>query len=321
MLRFLLLTTMFMLGPAGVAGAQGYPARPVRLIVQFAAGGGADFVARVLATRLSESLGQSVIVDNRPGANGAIANELVVKSAPDGYTLLLGAAGPLTVSPALTANLPFDTLRDFAPIVLAASSPFTVTVHPSVPARTIGELTALAKSRPGRLTYGSSGTGGSPHLATELFMSLVGVKMVHVPYKGLAPAITDLIGGQIDVLFADVGLVLGQINAGRLRALAVTGAKRSSLLPQVPTVAETGLRGYEAGTWYGVLAPSAAPAEIVQRLYAALQKVLAVPEVRERFRTQGLEVEGDGPDPFRARLRDELAKWSKLVKAAKIEIQ
>ncbi len=308
------------LGAASIAAAQTYPARPVRVVVQFAAGGGADFVARVLGAKLTDVLGQSVVVDNRPGANGAIANELVAKAPPDGYTLLLGAAGPLTVSPAVIASLPYDTLRDFAPVALAAASPFCVTLHPSVPADSIAALIALAKSRPGKLSFGSSGTGGSPHLAGELFMSMAGVTMVHVPYKGLAPAINDLIGGQIELSFADVGLVMGQVNAKKLKALAVTGSKRSSLAPQVPTVAEAGLSGYEAGTWYGVLAPRATPAETVRRLNTEILKVLDMADVKERLKTQGADPAGNSPEEFQELLRRELAKWTKLVKAARIEL-
>ena len=309
------------LGMADACNAQGYPVRTVRVVVPFAAGGGADFVARVLSTKLTELLGQAVVVDNRPGANGAIANELVAKSAPDGYTLLLGAAGALTISPVVFSSLPFDTLRDFAPISLAASSPFCVTLHPSVPADSVTALIALAQGRPGKLTFGSAGTGGAPHLAGELFMSMAGVKLVHVPYKGLAPAITDLMGGQIDISFADVGLVIGQVNAKKLKAVAVTGIKRSSLLPSVPTVAESGLPGYEAGTWYGVLAPRGTPAETVQKLNTEILKVLGMADVRERFKTQGADPAGTTPEEFQVMLRTELAKWTKLVKAARIEIQ
>lgn len=309
------------LGAASLAAAQNYPARPVRVVVQFAAGGGADFVARVLSAKLTDLLGQSVVVDNKPGANGAIANEQVAKSAPDGYTLLLGAAGPLTVSPAVIASLSYDTLRDFAPVALAAASPFCVTLHPSVPADSIATLIALAKSRPGKLSFGSSGTGGSPHLAGELFMSMAGVNMVHVPYKGLAPAINDLIGGQIEISFADVGLVIGQVNAKKLKALAVTGVKRSSVAPQVPTVAEAGLSGYEAGTWYGVLAPRGTPVEIVRRLNTEILKVLEMADVKERLKTQGADPAGNSPEEFQELLRRELAKWTKLVKAARIELQ
>ncbi len=309
------------LGVTGTCDAQTYPARNVRIVVQYAAGGGADFVARVLAAKLTDLLGQAVVVDNKPGANGAIANELVAKSAPDGYTLLLGAAGALTISPAVFKSLPFDTLRDFAPVALVASSPFCVTLHPSVPANSVTELIALAKSRPGKLSFGSSGTGGSPHLAGELFMSMAGVNMVHVPYKGLAPAITDLIGGQIEISFADVGLVMAQINGKKLKAIAVTGSKRSSLLPHVPTVAEAGLRGYEAGTWYGVLAPHGTPSGVVRRLNTEILKVLEMADVKDRLKTQGADPAGNSPDEFQELLRREIIKWTELVSAAHIELQ
>jgi len=308
-----------LLSPA--AAAQSYPAKPIRLVVTFAPGGGADFVARVVGQKLSEAFAQQVIVDNRAGANGAIGNELVAKSAPDGYTLLLGAAGPLTIAPHLYAKLPFDTLKDFAPITLAASSAFAVTLHPSVPANSLKELIALARARPGKLNYGSSGTGGSPHLATELFRSMSGTNLVHVPYKGLGPALTDVIAGQMDLIFADIGLVLPHRKAGKLKVLAVTGAKRSSAMPDSPTVDESGLTGYQAGTWYGILAPTATPAEVIARVNQETIKVLALPEVKQRFLTQAAEPAGSTPGEFAAHLRDELNKWAKVIKAAGIKLE
>jgi len=307
--------------PAAAALAQGYPSKPIRMVVTFAAGGGADFVGRLLAQRLTESLGQTVVVDNRAGANGAIGNEAVAKAPPDGYTLLLGAAGPLTVSPALYTKLPFDTLRDFAPITLAASSPFTFALHPSVPARSLKEFIALARSQPGRLNFGSSGTGGSPHLAGELLKSMAKIDVVHVPYKGLGPAITDLLGGQVDMVVADVSLVLPHEKAGRLRALAVTSRERSSVMSHVPTVNEAAIPGYAAGTWYGVLAPAATPADILSRLHAETVKILASPAMRERLATQGSEPGGNAPAQFAAFLRAEIDKWRALVKAANIKVE
>ena len=304
-----------------MAAAQPYPAKPVRMIVTFAPGGGADFVGRIIGQKLSEALGQAVVIDNRAGANGAIGNEAVAKAAPDGYTLLLGAAGPLTIAPHLYAKLPFDTLRDFAPIALAASSAFAVTLHPSVPANSVKDLIALARVRAGKLNYGSSGTGGAPHLATVLFASMTGINLTHVPYKGLAPALTDLMGGQVDLLFADIGLVLPLRKAGKLKALAATGDKRSSVLPDVPTVAESGLSGYQAGTWYGVLAPTGTSADIVTRLHQETIKVLALPEVRERFLTQAVEPAGSTPAQFARYLRDELDKWAKVIKAGGIKVE
>jgi len=307
--------------PAAVAHAQGYPSKPIRMVVTFAAGGGADFVGRLLAQRLTESFGQTVVVDNRAGANGAIGNEAVAKAPPDGYTLLLGAAGPLTVSPALYAKLPFDTLRDFAPITLAASSPFTFALHPSVPARSLKEFIALARSQPGKLNFGSSGTGGSPHLAGELLKSMAKIDVVHVPYKGLGPAITDLLGGQVDMVVADVSLVLPHEKAGRLRALAVTSPERSSVMSHVPTVNEAAIPGYAAGTWYGLLAPAATPPDILTRLHAETVKILASPAMRERLATQGSEPGGNTSAQFGAFLRAEIDKWRALVKAANIKVE
>ena len=303
------------------ATAQSYPVKPIRMIVTFAPGGGADFVGRVVGQKLSEALAQPVVIDNRAGANGAIGNEAVAKAPPDGYTLLLGAAGPLTISPSLYAKLPFDTTRDYAPIALAASSAFAVSLHPSVPANSIKELVALAKARTGTLNYGSSGTGGAPHLATVLFANMTGTQLTHVPYKGLAPALTELIGGQVDLVFADVGLVLPHRKAGKLKAIAVTGAQRSSVMTDVPTLAESGLAGYQTGTWYGVLAPAGTSAEIVARLNQETIKLLALPDVKERFLTQAIEPAGSTPAQFSAHIRSELEKWAKVIKAGGIKVE
>ena len=303
------------------AFGQAYPAKPIRIIVTFPAGGGADFVARAVAPKLSEALGQPVVIENRAGANGGIGNELVAKSPPDGYTLLLGAAGALTIAPHLYKNLPFDTLKDFEPICLVGSSPFILTLNPSVSANSVSELTALAKAKPGTLNYGSSGTGGAPHLAGELYKSITGVDIVHVPYKGLAPAITDLLGGQIQILFADVGLVAQHVKAGKLKAIAVTGKQRSSALPDVQTMIEARVAGYEAGTWYGILAPAGTPSAIVNQLNAELVKILAMPEIRNPFAAQGVEPRGDKPAEFAALIRDDYAKWAKVIKDANIKAE
>ena len=302
------------------AGAQSYPNKPIRLIVTFAAGGGADFMGRLIGQKLTETLGQAVIVDNRAGAGGAIGNEAAAKAAPDGYTLLLGAAGPLVISPALYAKLPFDTVKDLAPITLLARVPFALCTHPSVPVNNVKELIALAKRRSGKLNFGSSGTAGAPHLAGELFTASAGVNMVHVPYKGLAPAITDLIGGQLDLIFADVNLVTPHVEGKRLRGLAVTGAMRSAIMPQLPTVSEAALPGYQAGTWYGVLAPSGVPREVITKLHAEISRILASSEIRERLATQGAEPAGNNPEQFATMIRAELDKWAKVVKAASIKL-
>jgi tripartite-type tricarboxylate transporter receptor subunit TctC len=318
-MRTLLLTLAFMFPWA--AEAQGYPAKPVRLIVTFAAGGGADYVGRTVGAKLGELLGQPVVVENKAGANGALGAELVAKSPPDGYTLLVGAAGTIAVAPHLNAKLPFDTLRDFAPVSILATSPFVVTVHPEVPAKSVRELIDLAKARPGKINFGSSGTGGSPQLAGELFKSTAGVDMVHVPYKGLAPAITDLMGGQIQLLFADLGLVNPHLKSGKLRGLAITGSARSALAPDLPTVAEAGVPGYAAGTWYSLLAPAGTPGAIVGRLSEDTRKALAHPDVRAALVNQGNEPAGNTPAEAAAFLRDEHAKWGEVIRRAGIKLE
>jgi tripartite-type tricarboxylate transporter receptor subunit TctC len=303
------------------AAAQTYPSKPIRLIVTFPAGGGADFMGRLIGQKLSESFGQSVIIDNRAGAGGAIGNEAVAKAPADGYSLLLGAAGALVIAHALYAKLPFDTVKDFAPIALLGHVQFAVVTHPSIPARSTKELIALARANPGKLNFGSSGNGGAPHLAGELFKSMAKIEMVHVPYKGLAAAITDLIGGQLEVLFADLNLVQPHIQTRRLRGLAVTGDKRSALMPDLPTVAESALPGYQAGTWYGVLAPAGTPREIIVRLNNEINRILGSNDIKERFATQGAERANVTPEQFAAYIRSELDKWAKVVKAANIKVE
>lgn len=301
--------------------AQTYPNKPIRLIVTFAAGGGADFMGRLIGQKLGEVYRQTVIVDNRAGAGGAIGNEVVARAAPDGYTLLLGAAGPLVIAPSLYQKLPFDTLRDYAPVTLLGSVAFALATHPSIPATSVTQLVALARNKPGKLNFGSSGTGGAPHLAGELFQSMAKVTMLHVPYKGLAPALTDLVAGQLDLIFADLNLVMPQIEAGRLRGIAVSSSKRSSLVPKLPTVAEAGISGYQAGTWYGVLAPIATPRDIVGKLNTDINNILDTREVKERLATQGAEVTQTTPEQFALFIRSELEKWARLVKSANIKLE
>jgi tripartite-type tricarboxylate transporter receptor subunit TctC len=303
------------------AHGQAYPTKPVRLVATSPPGGSQDFLARLLAQYLSPRLGQQMIVENRTGASGAIGIEHVAKAAPDGYTLLLGAAGPLTLVPVFNSRLPFDPVRDFAPITVLASGPFAVALHPSVPARSLKELIALAKGKPGVLNYGSSGTGASPHLAAELFKSMAGIDMVHIPYKGVGPALTDLLGGQIDLMFADVHLVMPHARSERLRALAVTGSTRSRVMPELPTVSESGIPDYAAGTWFGVLAPAGTPREIVDRLNGEIVKLLGGAELRKRLLTQGIEPGGNTPEEFAALVRNELDKWRKVAKTANIKIE
>ncbi|MGE0314323.1 MAG: Bug family tripartite tricarboxylate transporter substrate binding protein [Lautropia sp.] len=295
--------------------AQAWPDKPIHMVVTFAAGGGTDNVARVIAPKLSQALGQSVVVENRPGAGGLIGTAFVAKAPADGYTVLLAAAGPTTIAPNVfdKDKVTFDPMKDLLPIALVATAPFVVTVNPSVPARTLPELIAYAKANPDKLNFGSSGNGGSPHLAGELFKRMAGVQMQHVPYKGLAPAITDLMGGQIQVVFADVGLVTSQIKAGKLRALAVTGDQRYPALPDVPTVAEAGVPGYRAATWYGLIAPAGVPDAVRDRLSTEMRRIIAMPDVREQLAARGNDVPDMTMQQFGALVGDDYTKWRKLV--------
>jgi tripartite-type tricarboxylate transporter receptor subunit TctC len=305
---------------SGAATAQTYPSKPVRFIVTFAAGGGTDLVARAVAPKMSEYLGQPILVENRPGANGAVGAEAVAKSPPDGYTVCVCAAGTMAIGPHLTKQ-PFDTLRDFAPASPLATSPFIVTVHPSVKATSIRELVALAKANPGKINFGSSGVGGAPHLSTELFKSMAGVDMVHVAYKGLGPAMTDLLGGQIQFMLADIGVVAPHLKSGKLRGLAITGRSRSPVFPELPTVAEAGLPGYAAGTWYGLFAPAGTPAPILARLSAGVREALAVSEVGSALIAQGVEPASMTPEQFAEFTREEHAKWGGLIRSAGIKLE
>ncbi|MGZ5092239.1 MAG: tripartite tricarboxylate transporter substrate binding protein [Burkholderiales bacterium] len=300
-----------------VAGAQSYPFKPVRMLVGFAAGGGADVVARGLSPRLTETLGQQVIVDNRPGANGLIAAELVSKAAPDGYTLLV-APGNYAFAPAMDAKVSLDMASAFAPVSLLAETPLLVVVHPSLPVKTIPQLVALAKSQPGKLSYASGGIGGSAHLATELFKTLTQVNIVHVPYKGTGAAIADLVGGHVPLCFCTLPSVFPQTKQGRLRAIAVTTARRTPAAPEVPTVAEAGVPGYEMSQWYGLLAPAGTPSAIVDRLNAEIGKALKHPELRSRFQADGAEPSGSSPQEFGAFFKAEIAKWTRVVQRAGI---
>lgn len=314
----LVLTAM--LAAPHVVRAQAYPSKPIRLVVPYAAGGGTDFVGRAIADKLSAAFGQAIVVDNRAGANGVIGSEIVAKAVADGYTLLIGAAGTLVVAPHL-GTLPFDPQKDLAPVTNLATSPFLVAVNPMVAADTIAELIALAKASPGKLSFGSSGTGGAPHLATELFKSLAGVAMLHVPYKGLSPALTDLLGGQIQVLFIDIGLAIPHVKSGKIKALAVTGTSRSNVLPEVPTVAESGVPGYDGRTWYGLFAPAGTPAAIIEKLTAEAVKALASADLKAKFTTQGLDSAGGTPQQFATFIRDESRKWAKVIKDANIKLE
>ncbi|MGH8703743.1 MAG: tripartite tricarboxylate transporter substrate binding protein [Burkholderiales bacterium] len=294
------------------AGAQPYPAKPVRVLAGFPPGSGADITARVIGARLGDALGQQIIVDNRPGAASNIAAELAAKSPADGYTLFIGTVAN-TINATLYSKLPFDFARDFAPVALTTAAPNVLVLHPSVPARSVKELIALAKNRPGQLAFASAGTGTAPHLSGELFNAMAGVTMVHIPYRGSPPAVTDLLAGEVALMFSPSSTVLPHVKTGRLRALAVTTASRLPSLPELPTVAESGLKGYETITWFGFVAPAKTPPAVVTRLNAEIVKVLTLPEVRNLFASQGIETLGGTPDQFASYIRDEIAKWAKVI--------
>ena len=304
---------------AGSAAAQApYPSRPVTMVVGFAPGGGTDTASRIIAKKLGENLGQSVLVENKAGAGGNIATDLVVRAVPDGYTILLASVGSMAITPHLLPKPPYDPLRDLAPITMAVVFPNVLVVHPSVAANTLAEFVMLAKSKPGVINYGSSGIGNAGHLAGELFRIVAGIDIVHVPYKGGGPATTDLLGGQIAAVFATPASVVGHIKAGRLRALATTGAQRSLAMPEVPTIAESGYPGYEATNWYAYVAPVKTPKEILVRLNQELVKVLAVPEVREQLLSHGLEPMPGTSEALAKYIEREYATWGRVVKEARI---
>lgn len=316
-IRSRISASLFLLfaGLTPYAIAQTWPSKPIHLIVPFTVGGGTDAVARIVAPKLSEALGQPVIVDNRPGAGGLVGTEIAAKAPADGYTLLLAAAGATTIAPNIYSSdkVTFDPVKDLLPISLVGTVPFVITVNPSVPAKTLRELIAYAKANPNKLNFGSSGNGGAPHLAGELFDRMAGIKMVHVPYKGLSPAITDLLAGRIQVVFADIGLVTQHIKAGTLRALATTGARRAVELPDVPTVAEAGVPGYQTGTWYGLVAPAGIPAAVRERLDREMQRILAMPDVRTQLANAGNEVPNVTMEQFGTLIRDDYMRWKKLI--------
>src|SRR5712692_857148 len=293
---------------SGNAFAQDYPAKPIRFIV----GPGPDALARVIGQQITQAWGQPVIIDQRGGGGGTISAEAVAKAAPDGYTLLL-ATGTHTINPSLY-KLSYDMVRDFAPVTLLASTPFILAVHPSVPANSVGELIALTRSKPGTLNYGTGGSGTPPHLATELFKTLAGVNIVHVPYKTVAAAITDLIAGQLQVMFTVGPAGLPQIRAGRIRALAVSTAKRSAFAPDLPTVAEAGLPGFDVFGWNGLLAPAGTPQPVIGKLHGEIIKVLQLPEVRERIATFGFEPVGNTPEEFGEFVKADIAQWARVAK-------
>ena len=307
-------------GGAYAAAGDAYPTRPVRLLVPFAPGGGTDLVARTIARGLSDKFGQTVVVDNRGGAGGVIGADMVAKAPADGYTLLMGTPGPMTINPNVEKKMPYDTMKDFYPVSLSTISPFVFVVHPSVSATTVKDFIALAKAKPRSFNFGSAGNGSVAHLSGEQMKSLAGIDMVHVPYKGSSLAMTDLLGGQIQVMFENQPVVLPQIKAGKIRGMAVGTLKRSALLPELPTMHEAGVPGYESSTAFGVLAPAKTPEAIVQRLSKEIAGVLQSADVKERLAAQGLEAVGSTPAQYTTHLRDELAKYAKIIKAAGIKM-
>ena len=301
-------------------GDAGYPDKPVRFLVGQSPGGATDVVARAVSQKMTENLGLSVVVDNRTGASGAIAAQMVAKSTPDGYNILI-ISSSFSINPSLYTNLPFDPLKDFSTITLIAEAPFLLVVHPSMPVKTVGELIAAAKAKPDTLSFGSGGVGSSGQMAGELFKYLAGVKLTHVPYKGAGPALIDVIGGQISMTFGSVISSLGHVRTGKLKALGVTGAKRARSMPDLPTIAEAGVKGYATTTWYGALAPANTRPAIVQKLNAEIKKTLGAPEVGEHMAKDGAEPVGNTPAQFREFLSAEMTKWRELVKHANVRVE
>jgi len=298
------------------ASAQGYPSKPIRFVVPYPPGGPLDTIARLLGQKVSESVKQPVIVENKPGAGGNIGADFVAKSLADGHTILMGAVATHAINPTLYAKIPYDPVRDFAPITQVASTPNVLVVNPSLPVSSVAELITYAKANPGKLNFGSGSTGSAGHLAGELFNSLAGVQMTHIPYKGAAPAMQDLIGGQIHLMFDNLASSLTQVRAGRVKALAVTTAKRSSLAPELPTIAESGLAGFDISTWFGIFAPAGTPREAVARLHAEFTRALAAPDVREKMLNLGAEPVGNTPAEFATFIRAEAEKYARVIKAS-----
>ena len=310
--------TLLLASTVPALAQQPYPSRPVRIVSPFAAGGGNDAICRILSPRLTENLKQQVIIENRAGANGIVGTEVTARAAPDGYTIALIPSGH-AVNATLYKKLPFDSIKDFTPITLVGSSPLVLAAHPSLPAKSVKELIALARARPGQLTYGSAGVGSSGHLGGAQFETLTNTKMTHIPYKGMGIVVVDLMSGQVTMTFGTSLSVVPHVRAGRLRALATTGARRSPALPDLPTVAETGVPGYEASIWYGFIAPARLPPDILNRLHSAIVAVLQLPETRERFASQGLDVLHNTPEEFAKLMVADVARWAKVVERAGVQ--
>jgi tripartite-type tricarboxylate transporter receptor subunit TctC len=301
------------------AAAADYPRKAVRVIVPAAPGGGADIIARIIGQQLGKSLGQTFLADNRPGAANIVGTEIVAKAQPDGYTLIVNTAGPMSINPLIYAKLPYDAVKDFAPITNVADTAFVLVVNPAVPAKSVAELIALARSKPGQLAYASWGRGSANHLGTELFIMMTQIKLLHVPYKGSGAAMPDVLAGNVQMIFDTIASAVPQIRAGRLRPLGVSSLKRPAVIPGVPTIAESGVNGYESGSWFGFFAPAKTPASIVRKLHGEIIKAMKLPEVQERLATLGLDPVGNTPEQFGEQIRGDFAKWSKVVQAAGIQ--
>ena len=316
MLRALLVASALLVATA--AFAQSYPARPIRLVIPYPAGGPTDFVGRLVGQKLSTLVGQQVVVDNRPGAGTIIGSELIARAAPDGYSLLFGTGGGTFLAPLMLPKVPYDPQKDFEPVAMLVQSPQVLVVHPSVPANSVRELVALAKAKPGSLNFASVGTGTSPHLGGELLKSLTATNIVHVPYKGTAPAMTDLIAGQVHLMFSSMPTVLAHVKAGRLRLIGTGGTKRSAVIPDTPVIAEA-VPGFELITWYGIFAPARTPAAIVKRLNGEIEKALRDSDTREKLEAQGLEPTIMSPEELRRYTEQDVSRWAKLIKSAGIK--
>ncbi|MBN9428761.1 MAG: tripartite tricarboxylate transporter substrate binding protein [Burkholderiales bacterium] len=312
------LAALLVSAGANAAGPS-YPDKPIRLIVPYPPGGGADLFARTIGPQLSAQLGQAIVVDNKPGANGIVGTEQVARSAPDGYTILMGNIGPNAINQAMYPALQYDCITDFAPVSLTGFTNHILAVHPKLGVNDVAGLIALAKRNPGKLTYASSGLGGSPHLAGELFALMTQTTLTHVPYKGASPGNSDLVGGQVDMTFNTLPPLLSYVRQGRIKALAVTGGQRAASLPDVPTLAQSGVNGYDVSTWYGIFAPAGTPPEVITRLNREIERALANVEVRSKLEAQGFEVQASTPEAFGAMVRTDVQKWRDVVKRANIK--
>ena len=306
---------------AGAARADDYPSRPIRLIVPYAAGGGADSIARIIARRVGETIGQPIVIENRGGAGSIIGTELVNKSEPDGYTLLLGQSGPIAINPAVYRQLPYDPIKGFSPISMTTAYPYIMVVNPALGVKTLQEFVALARRKPGELNYGTTGVGAANHLVTELFDRKAGIKMTHIPYRGTALAVADLLAGQVQVVFADPVSALQQINAGTLLALAVTSKERSPVAPAIPTVSESGYPGFDAIAWHGFLAPAHTPPAIINKLNKEIVEALKDPETRALLEKQAMQIVGSTPEAFASFIQQEIAVWKEVAEQANVEVR